>query len=63
VGGGVLGDIEVEDAPAVIWKTLLIVEKTFRRLDAPELLPEVASGGVYVNGVRAVNRRTEGVAA
>ena len=54
---------KVENATAVIWKTLLIAEKTFRRLDAPELLADVASGAMYVNGVRAVNRRTEGVAA
>jgi len=43
----------VENATAVIWKTLLIAEKTFRRLDAPELLADVARGEVYVNGVRA----------
>ena len=54
---------KVENATAVIWKTLLIAEKTFRRLDAPELLADVASGVVYVNGVRAVNGRTEGIAA
>src|SRR5499426_2212478 len=54
---------KVENATAVIWKTLLIAEKTFRRLDAPELLADVASGGTYVNGVRAVNRREETVAA
>jgi len=54
---------KVENATAVIWKTLLIAEKAFRRLDAPELVADVASGVVYVNGVRAVNRRTEGVAA
>jgi hypothetical protein len=34
----------VENARAVIWNTLLIAEPTFRRLDAPELLPEVAEG-------------------
>src|SRR5437870_1131507 len=38
---------KVENATAVIWKTLLIAEKTFRRLDAPELLADVASGFVY----------------
>jgi len=43
---------KVENATAVIWKTLLIAERTFRRLDAPELLADVASGVVYVNGVR-----------
>jgi putative transposase len=53
----------VENATAVIWKTLLIAEKTFRRLDAPELLADVARGEVYVNGVRAGNRRELTVAA
>jgi putative transposase len=43
---------KVENATAVIWKTLLIAERTFRRLDAPELLAEVAEGVTYVNGVR-----------
>jgi transposase-like protein len=54
---------KVENATAVIWKTLLVAEKTFRRLDAPELLADVASGVVYVDGVRAVNRREEKVPA
>lgn len=43
---------KVENATAVIWKTLLVAEQTFRRLDAPELLAEVAEGATYVNGVR-----------
>jgi putative transposase len=42
----------VENATAVIWKTLLVAERSFRRLDAPVLLPEVAEAVVYVNGVR-----------
>jgi putative transposase len=54
---------KVENATAVIWKTLLIAEKTFRRLDAPELLADVANGVVYVNGARAVNRREKKAAA
>jgi hypothetical protein len=54
---------KVENATAVIWKTLLIAEKAFRRLDAPELLADVASGVVYINGVRAVNRGEKKVAA
>jgi putative transposase len=53
----------VDNATAVVWKTLLVAEKTFRRLDAPELLADVASGVLYVNGVRVVNRRSEGIAA
>jgi transposase-like protein len=43
---------KVDNATAVIWKTLLIAQRTFRRLDAPELLADVAHGVVYVNGVR-----------
>jgi putative transposase len=43
---------KVENATAVIWKTLLVAEQTFRRLDAPERLPEVAEGVVYIDGVR-----------
>ena len=53
----------MENATAVIWKPLLIAEKTFRRLDAPELLADVASGLVYINGVRVVNRGDKKVAA
>ena len=54
---------KVENATAVIWKTLLVAEKTFRRLAAPELLADVAAGVVYVNGVRAMNRGEKKVAA
>jgi putative transposase len=43
---------EVANATAVIWKRLLVSEQRFRRLDAPERLPEVAEGVVYVDGVR-----------
>jgi Transposase DDE domain len=44
-------------------RALLVAEHTFRRFDAPELLPDVAHGVEYVNGVRAVNRRDEKAAA
>jgi len=44
---------KVEHATAIIWKTLLVAEQSFRRLNAPELLAEVAEGATYVNGVRA----------
>jgi class 3 adenylate cyclase len=43
---------KVANATAVIWQTLLIAEQTFRKLDAPELLVEVAEGVTYINGVR-----------
>jgi hypothetical protein len=32
-----------ERATAIIWKLLLVAERTFRRLNAPHLLPAVAS--------------------
>jgi putative transposase len=49
---------KVENATAVIWKTLLIAERTFRRLDAPELLAEVAEDVTYVNGDRVKPSQT-----
>jgi len=52
----------VERATAVIWKTLLIAERTFRCLDASELLAEVAEGATYVDGVRVTKRETEAAA-
>ncbi len=44
---------KVENATAVIWKKLLVAEQSFRRLDAPELLPEAAESVTYTNGERA----------
>jgi transposase-like protein len=43
---------KVENATAVIWKTLLIAEQRFRKVDAPELMPLVAAGIGYRNGKR-----------
>ena len=43
---------KVENATTVIWKTLLAAEQGFRRLDASELLREVAEGVAYVDGAR-----------
>jgi len=43
---------KVERATAVIWKTLLVAEKHFRSLDAPELLRDVLNGTTYVNGMK-----------
>jgi len=47
---------KVANATAVIWKTLMIAEKSFRRSNAPELLADVANGAIYVNGVRVQDR-------
>jgi hypothetical protein len=43
---------KVENAAAVISKTLLVAAQSFRRLDRPELLPEIAERVVYVVGGR-----------
>lgn len=39
-------------ATAVIWKTLLAAEQSFRRLNAPEKLKEVIEGAQFHNGIR-----------
>jgi transposase-like protein len=41
----------VENATAVICKMLLIAEQRFRRLNAPDLMPDVFLGVQYVNGM------------
>jgi transposase-like protein len=49
---------KVANATALIWRLLLVAERTFRRLDHPELLPEVALGTRYCDGIRVVNEDT-----
>jgi putative transposase len=46
---------KVASATAMIWKVLLVAESRFRKLDAPHLLPEVADGARYVDGIRITN--------
>lgn len=41
---------KVENATALIWRVLLIAEKTFRKLNASGLLGAVAAGQEYVDG-------------
>jgi transposase-like protein len=41
---------KVANATAVIWKTLLVAEQSFQRLNAPELLADVVDGTEYING-------------
>lgn len=50
---------KVANAEALIWKILLIAERKFRRLNAPQLLEEVYKGVKFVDGValNAVNRK------
>lgn len=41
---------KVENATAVLWKMLMIAEKRFKRLKAPQLLKRVFDGAVYIDG-------------
>jgi putative transposase len=54
---------KVENATALIWKVLLVVEQHFRKLNAPHLTAEVYAGIEYADGVRAVRNAREQVAA
>ena len=53
---------KVENATALIWKVLMVAESAFRRLDHPELLPEIAEGAKYRDGIRVVKSKTEAAA-
>lgn len=52
---------KVVNATAVVWKTLLVAERRFRKLNAPDLCMEVFKGAVCVNGV--VQTKPEGDAS
>ena len=41
-----------ESAKAIIWKMLRVAEQTWRKLNAPDLIPLVAAGVVFKDGVR-----------
>lgn len=41
----------IDAATAMIWKLLMVAEKTFRRLRARELMADVAAGAIYKDGV------------
>jgi len=44
---------KVSSATAVIWKMLLVVEKRFRKLDAPEKMKQVFLGVEFEDGVES----------
>jgi transposase-like protein len=48
---------QVDNACALIWKLLCVAEKTFRKLNAPHLLKDVAAGMKYVNGIAVHSKR------
>jgi putative transposase len=45
---------KVENATALIWKTLLVVEQHFRKLNAPHLCTSVYDGATYRDGVLVI---------
>lgn len=45
---------KVAAATAIIWKRLQVAERTFRRLNAPELLRAVYAGAQYVDGIKKI---------
>lgn len=47
---------KVENATALIWRMLLVVQENFRKLNAPHLLAEVYAGVPYHDGMRASAR-------
>lgn len=53
---------KVDNAIVIIWKMLMVAQKRFRRLVAPELVREVYLGAQYVDGLR-VEAVAEEVAA
>jgi transposase-like protein len=54
---------KVTSATALIWKLLQVAEKTFRRLNAPELLPLVYTGVQYQDGKQVKLMVPEALAA
>ena len=49
----------VESATALIWKMLMVAEKRFRWLNAPELLADVYEWVRYVDGKRVPSQERE----
>jgi putative transposase len=43
---------KAENATAMLWKLLMVAEKTFRRLDRVHVLNDLLQGAKYINGVQ-----------
>jgi len=54
---------KVENARALIWRLLMVAERNFRRLTAPEELRDVHNGATYVDGIRIQVDNQEAAAA
>lgn len=53
---------KVTNASALIWRVLMVAQKRFRRLDAPELLAVVAAGEKFVDGQLVAGENRKAVA-
>ena len=53
--------MKVTNATAVLWKMLMIAERRFKRLRAPELMKRVFDGAVYEDGIeqKTVDKENE----
>ena len=54
---------KVDNATTLIWKTLVVVEQHFRKLNAPHLCTDVYDGAVFHDGICTVTPTREWVAA
>src|SRR5215204_1557068 len=54
---------KVENATALIWKSLQVAESTFRKLKGAELLPAVYAGTQYKDGVQRSTHTEQKIAA
>ena len=54
---------KVENATTLIWKTLLVVEQHFRKLNAPHRCTDVYDGAVFHDGICTVTPTRERIAA
>ena len=52
----------VENATALIWRVLLVVEQHFRKLNAPHLCAEIYAGVAYQDGARVVTVQSSSTA-
>jgi len=50
---------KVENATALIWDTLLVVEQHFRNLNASHLCTTMYDGAIYRDGVRVISPTRE----
>ena len=50
------------NATAMIWRLLLVTEKRFRKIDAPQLASAVRHGVVFEDGVKAAKQNQRAAA-